>query len=146
MDDHAWRFINDHDLIVFVADIKRKLFGDDLFAMGFFIGIDYDLVERSDLVVRLYLFIVDQDHAGLQRFLNLVAGGAFDPPDKEFIDAQRLLSLVDFQVEPFVQLLGTVCGGVFVFFFVPLLSLEHNPNFCKVSYLYGLWSEWSLKN
>jgi lipoyl(octanoyl) transferase len=133
VDDYAGRFINDHDLIVFVADVEGKLFRDDLFPMAFFVRVDDDLIEGSDLIVWLYLFVVDEYHPCFQRFLDLVAGGVFDPLNQELVDTQRFLPLVHLQVEPFVQFVGTVgSGAFFLISFLPP-SFVHNRNFCKVS-------------
>jgi hypothetical protein len=75
----------------------------------FFVGVHDDLVEGSDLIVGLNLLVVDEDHAGLQRFLDLVTGGVLDALDQEFVDAQGLLTFIHFQAESLVQLIGPVC-------------------------------------
>ena len=80
----------------------------------------------------MYLFVVDEYHTGFQRFLDLVAGGVLDPLDQEFVDAQRFLAFVHLQVEPFVQLVGTIGGGAFLRIPVVLPFFVHNRNFCKV--------------
>lgn len=133
VDDYAGWFVDDHNFIILVADVQGELFGDDLFPMGFFVGVDDDLVERPDLIVGLHLFVVDKYHTGFQRFLDLVAGGVLDPLDQKFVDSQRFLALVHLHVEPFVQLVGTIGGGAFFLIPVVLPSFVHNRNFCKVS-------------
>lgn len=100
--------VDDEHFFILIPDVEGHLFGYDLFPVDLLVGVYDDLVLRTDLVVRLYLLVVDEDHAALQCFLDLVAGGVLDALYQEFVDTHGFLPLVYLQVHALVQLFRAI--------------------------------------
>jgi len=65
MKDETRRFVDDHHVVVFVFDIERHLFRDDLFAGLFLVRVKDDLVQRPNFIVRLHLLVIHKYHSSL---------------------------------------------------------------------------------
>jgi len=98
VNDHARWFVDDHHVVVFVADVERNILRNGRAALvlrpvtGDFDG---DEFSGAEFVVNLYPFAVHQDGAGLDAVLHPVAADFGQFFGQELVDADGLLAGVD---------------------------------------------------
>ena len=126
MDDHAGRLVDDNQVVVFIQNVERNVFGDD-FQFAERVGHD-DLypIRGLHLITRLDGRAVHQNVAGVGRRLYAVARNAFHPVGQELVDAQHGLSPVDGHAVMLEQLvlLRFVLAESVLFAFRPVVGIH----------------------
>ena len=108
MHHHAGRLVDDNQVVVFVTDVQRYVFRNDLHFPQRIGHHDRYPIQRFDFITRLDGHAVHQDITGVRRRLNPVPRSAFHPVSQELVDSQQVLSFVDRHAVVFVHLLRRV--------------------------------------
>ena len=105
MNDQAGRFVNHQQVVVFIDDVQRNVFGFDLHAAALVGHHKGDHIARPDLVVGLDDAVVHPHVFGLDGQLDAVAGSVGEVLGQKLVHAQRRLPAVGLQPEMLVHLL-----------------------------------------
>ena len=115
MHDHACRLVDDHELIIFIDDVKGNILWLDGGIIVRTVKHQRDDIARSHLVIALHRTAVIStsespypDIACIGSLLNTVSRSVLHVLGQEFINAQRLLSAIYFDTEMLEELLRIV--------------------------------------
>ena len=110
MNDESCRFVDDHQLVVFILHVERHLLGHDGgVEMRSCEAKGYD-VARPHFVVALYGLVVDEEEASFGSLLYAVAAGVLGVFGEVFVNAQGHLTAVYFDAQMLVKL-AVALGG-----------------------------------
>ena len=95
MHHHACRFVDNHQIVVFIDDVKRNILRHDAGVVLRMVEHERDDISRPHLVVALDSLSRHADAPSVGSSLNTVAAGVLHVFGQEFIDAHGRLSGVD---------------------------------------------------
>ena len=97
-------FVHHHEVVVFIDDIERDVFGYDLVLVAWAIHHEGDDIHRLYLVTTLDGLAVGHDAAGFRGFLYAVSRGVRQSVEQVLVYAHHLLALVHDHAEVLVEL------------------------------------------
>jgi len=101
--DHTSRFVDDHEIVVFVYDVEGDVFGGDVILVTRAVHHHGDDVAGFHAVVALHGPAVHMDEACLSRLLYAVTRGVGQMVEEELVDTQQLLPPVHHDTEVLVE-------------------------------------------
>ena len=104
-------FVDDHQVLILIDDIKGDILGDDVVVVSRTIHHHGNHFARLHLVAALHRLSVGHHIAHVGCPLDAVARRVHDALAKKLIDSHRCLSLIDHHAEVFVQLTGLLPYG-----------------------------------
>lgn len=105
MNHHAGLFVNDQDICIFIDDLHRNIFGDDLNLPGWMRKHHRDDIIGMNAVIRLDGLVIDEDVTSMGSLLYLVPGGILQPYHQELVNTQQTLALIGHNAVMFVKVL-----------------------------------------
>ena len=107
---HPWvnyqpcRFVDDHQLVVFVDHIKGNILRLDGRIVVRTVEHQSNDIACTHLIVTLDRFAIDMDKTGISRFLNAVTGRMLHMLRHVFVDTRRLLTAIHLHAQMLVEL------------------------------------------
>ena len=102
MNNQTGRFIDNHQVIVFVYNVQRDIFRDNVVLVARTIHHDSQHIKRFYLIAAFYRFPVCHHKACICSCLNAVAGCIDNAFEQIFVDTYRCLSFIYYNSEMFV--------------------------------------------
>ena len=127
MHHHAGRFVNHHEVGIFIHDVQGNVFGLDGMVVLRRVQHQGDDIQRTNFVVALYGLVVNMHESSIRRLLNAVATGMLQAFKHIFVHPQRLLSFVNHDAEMLIKLLF-------------LIVFQQRHVLCFFGHLFLFWS------
>ena len=102
---HPRRFVDHHQIIVFIHHLKWDILGLDGCIIVRTVEHQGDDIARANLIITLYRTTIYMDEARISRFLDTVTAGMWLMFGQILVDTDRYLSFVHFHPEMLIELI-----------------------------------------
>lgn len=103
MDYQSGGLVDNHQVFVFVYDIQRNVFGNDIVFVTGTVHHDRQYILRLYFVAAFYRFPVGHDKSCIRSLLDTVSRSVYNAFEQVFVNTDRRLSFVYHDAEMFVQ-------------------------------------------